>query len=69
MLLGRHYVLISQALLQLRQAARPGSSALVLACAAEYTEEKLFFTNPKGERLVGLLFDTGSEDVVILCHG
>jgi hypothetical protein len=36
---------------------------------AEYVEQKVYFVNPKGEKLVGLLVDTGSEDVVILCHG
>lgn len=29
----------------------------------------LAFTNPKGERLVGVLVEAGSDDVVILCHG
>jgi pimeloyl-ACP methyl ester carboxylesterase len=34
------------------------------------TEQKLSFTNPKGERLVGLFVDTScSANVVILCHG
>ena len=33
------------------------------------TEQKLSFTNPKGERLVGIFVDTGSRHVVILCHG
>ncbi|KAG7671270.1 hypothetical protein Ndes2526B_g02252 [Nannochloris sp. 'desiccata'] len=32
-------------------------------------EDKLTFTNPKGERLVGIFVDTGSQNVVILCHG
>lgn len=32
-------------------------------------ERELSFVNPQGERLVGKLVDTGSEDVVILCHG
>lgn len=36
---------------------------------AEYEERKLYFTNPQGERLVGRLVDTGSAEVVILCHG
>jgi hypothetical protein len=30
---------------------------------------ELSFVNSRGERLQGLLLDTGSEDVVILCHG
>lgn len=37
------------------------------AAAAE--ERELSFVNPQGERLVGKLVDTGSQDVVILCHG
>ncbi|KAI3430988.1 hypothetical protein D9Q98_009391 [Chlorella vulgaris] len=32
-------------------------------------EHDLSFLNPQGERLVGKLLDTGSEDVVVLCHG
>ena len=30
---------------------------------------ELSVVNSRGERLQGLLLDTGSEDVVILCHG
>ena len=32
-------------------------------------EEHLTFLNSKGERLVGVLLDTGSTDVVLLAHG
>lgn len=32
-------------------------------------EVELSFVNPRGERLVGRLVDTGSEGVVLLCHG
>lgn len=34
-----------------------------------FKEDKLSFLNAKGERLVGRLVDTGSPEVVILCHG
>lgn len=37
--------------------------------AAGAEERELSFVNPTGERLVGKLLDTGSQDVVILCHG
>ncbi len=33
------------------------------------TESRLTFPNNKGENLVGLLVDTDSKDVVLLCHG
>lgn len=39
------------------------------AAAAAAEERELDFLNPKGERLFGKLVDTGSDDVVILCHG
>ena len=40
-----------------------------LSMPAGYEEKKLYFTNAQVERLVGLLMDTGSRDVVLLCHG
>lgn len=56
--------------------AAGGPGADMAAAAAESpapppaaTERELTFTNPRDERLVGLLVDTGSDDVVILCHG
>ena len=33
------------------------------------TESRVEFSNKKGEKLVGMYTDSGSEDVVILCHG
>ena len=33
------------------------------------SESRLTFQNNKGENLVGLLLDTDSNDVVLLCHG
>jgi hypothetical protein len=32
-------------------------------------QQKIIVTNKHGEKLVGLLHDTGSGDIVILCHG
>jgi len=32
-------------------------------------EKKLFFKNSKGEKIVGLLSNTKSDTIVILCHG
>ncbi|KAJ4851138.1 hypothetical protein Tsubulata_003220 [Turnera subulata] len=31
--------------------------------------QRVVVTNKHGEKLVGLLHDTGSEDVIVLCHG
>ncbi|KAL9250645.1 hypothetical protein AKJ16_DCAP00958 [Drosera capensis] len=31
--------------------------------------QKVFVSNKRGERLAGLLHDTGSKEVVVLCHG
>ena len=36
---------------------------------SSYKEAQVSFTNSNGETLVGRLLDTGSTDVVILCHG
>lgn len=44
-------------------------SAEPAAAAAEAVEKELSFVNAKGERLMGRLLDTGSEDAVVLCHG
>ncbi|KAI5056710.1 hypothetical protein GOP47_0028528 [Adiantum capillus-veneris] len=35
----------------------------------EASNEKLSIVNSSGERLVGILQDTGSKELVILCHG
>ncbi|KAJ0487941.1 hypothetical protein HanHA300_Chr12g0427601 [Helianthus annuus] len=32
-------------------------------------QQKIVIENKHGENLVGLLHETGSKDVVILCHG
>ncbi|KAL6274478.1 hypothetical protein ACE6H2_025170 [Prunus campanulata] len=32
-------------------------------------QQKIIVTNKHGEKLVGLLHETGSEEIVILCHG
>eukprot|EP00250_Pteridium_aquilinum_P018150 c23969_g3_i1 orf=154-930(+) len=32
-------------------------------------QERIIIVNPVGEKLIGILHDTGSEDLVILCHG
>lgn len=37
--------------------------------AAELESRELAFTNSRGESLAGVLVDTGSQDVVLLCHG
>ena len=47
-------------------AAAPAEAAPAGAAAEE---RELSFVNPNGERLVGKLLDTGSQHVVILCHG
>lgn len=33
------------------------------------SQEKITIVNPLGEKLVGILHDTGSEELIILCHG
>ncbi|KAL4420728.1 hypothetical protein ABPG75_010384 [Micractinium tetrahymenae] len=44
-------------------------AAAPAAATAEPEARELSFTNSRGERLVGVLVDIGSEDVVLLCHG
>lgn len=39
------------------------------AMAIEPIERKLEFVNGKGEKLAGTLLDTGSTNVVLMCHG
>ncbi len=39
------------------------------SAASEAVEKDLSFVNANGERLVGRLLDTGSDDCVVLCHG
>jgi Serine aminopeptidase, S33 len=50
-------------------AATSPSTRPSTALPAGTTEETLTFINPNGERLVGIFVDTGSPNVVILCHG
>eukprot|EP00890_Picochlorum_soloecismus_P006850 jgi/Picsp_1/990/NSC_04474-R1_esterase lipase thioesterase family protein len=44
-------------------------SSIVQAMAIEPIERKLDFVNDKGEKLAGILLDTGSPNVVLMCHG
>lgn len=44
-------------------------SQFLLFPVAGCAEAELSFVNPRGERLCGLLLDTGSPEVVLLCHG
>lgn len=38
-------------------------------CFAATKQEKICLQNKSNEKLVGLLHDTGSADIVVLCHG
>ncbi|CAK0786160.1 hypothetical protein CVIRNUC_009373 [Coccomyxa viridis] len=54
---------------------RPSASAAArMALSAEantatWAEKRVSFKNAKGEQIIGISVDTGSEDVAILCHG
>lgn len=50
-------------------ACLPACSQSAVAVVAEPEGRELTFTNSRGEKLVGILVDTGSTDVVLLCHG
>lgn len=37
--------------------------------AGQVSRKKVMISNPGGEKMVGVLDDTGSQDVIVLCHG
>ena len=47
----------------------PSESPSAWPPAAAPAERELWLLNSKGERLHGVFLDTGSQDVVVLCHG
>jgi alpha/beta superfamily hydrolase len=62
--------------LQLLFGATAGKETVPRACAQSHpndsfdvSQEKVVITNSYGEKLVGVLHEAGSKDIVVLCHG
>ncbi|XP_047072156.1 uncharacterized protein LOC124681267 isoform X1 [Lolium rigidum] len=49
--------------------AQPQSASSQVASEPGATEHRVVITNKHGEKLVGILHQTGSNKIVVLCHG